>query len=226
MKQKDAIKRLKNHRRMFIGDPDVDLHAYRESCQTGNQQAMINYSSRKSIWMMAGALAVIVLIATIVPITIVLLQPNLNENVEQQSFYCSSEDVNNEIIDDIESYLAQNNYNIKSINSNVFFAGYVQLLYKEANKPIGIMAEVLVFDEDLEDADVISYIDNYIIDNPKFNDLDNVEIINGIEYKYHVFHESEIVYAIEFKENGILYRIEATASQEMEISKIISKLFN
>ena len=46
MKQKDVIKRLKNHRRMFIGDPDVDLHAYRESCQTGNQQVRINYSSR------------------------------------------------------------------------------------------------------------------------------------------------------------------------------------
>ena len=165
MKTKNVKKQLQQHKNTFTGNIDVDLYAFREKYSNAKDIQLKTTSFIRSYWLLASALLVIILMAITVPVTIVLLQPNLNENVEQQSFYCSSEDINNEIIDDIESYLAQNNYKIKSINSNVFFAGYVQLSSKEANKPIGILAEVLVFDEDLEEADVISYIDNYIIIN-------------------------------------------------------------
>lgn len=225
MKKSEAKKFLKNYEKAHIGDINVDLKLFRERYKNEKEITIKSGYNKRPYWILASAIITIVIIAVMMPLLVHIFNVTSQEQNEEYRFYCSAEEYRNDPIDNIDNYLKQNQYNIKRINQDVFFTGYVRLSLISNDLTIGILSEVLVFEEDIVSADIIAYVDKYVIDNINFYNLNNTETVGGIEYKFSLYDEDELKYAIEFEEKGILYQITVICEHEVAISTIIERLF-
>ncbi len=245
MRKKDIKKLIQVYSEIPIAGNEKDLNRLKTSENLTEKKVNDdkNFGSFIRNRYVIGALTCIILIAIILPISLVFFNRDSNgQDVEQPSdnpeqptdnpednapelLFCSTDQLNIIALDSIETFNELYGYNVETIHTETVFSAFYELRLKENNHLIGVHKEEYIWDEKIDNVDTIAYTSNYVTNDPGFLYLPYVIDVNGIMYKYNMIHEVDYDYYVEYTVDNVRYQSHIVCYEEVETEKLINDLF-
>ena len=147
--------------------------------------------------------------------------PNNNE-----PRYFDTGDLKYRTIDSIDIFNTENNCNVRKISIIEYMGLLIQsMILKEDDTVIGVRQNMSVWNEHIKDIRLKAYINNYDDESLNFHTLPYEVSWDSIDIRYNIVFDIYIyIYDIQFKQDGIIYKIEVECYDEIDINVLLNEI--